>query len=901
MRTNTLLSQQKPSGSGPGVFALEFIRAFRATGCYNDVSRMLFLNQIKKDFQPGTWKKGQTSFRENHVAQVKLKNHLVTAEVSEESPMGSVEKLKTTLLMDRGTIRTSSCECSAHGVYEKHCRHIAALACWMLAKGSLLRSGIVDGDEGAAAHEEVEGRVKKPTLPKFVPAEPVAFVRAIFEDKVMTGITVEAALRYKDPIRDREMVSTLHQLIKKETDTYKTTEDLHLKLLHEFIPILHNVHAPKVPYQGATMLENLAKLLSHEHKSQIVYHDNLQVKYDSTPLKLLSLNVGSKSDLGRLLTFEFRNDRFRIDSTELQKLATIGRLSSSYCLVGDMLYRFEKSLNLIAQFSNRSGMANESNKKGPVTPTGFSYLDDDEDYPLHPLSVYRLSLELGVDDFTVDKDWKDFFDWKRTFESDDLPDLPRVDYGFELRDYQKNGVSWVWSLYHRGLAALLADDMGLGKTHQVLAILTSFYKGRTKPALPTLVIAPTSVVSAWVQKLEKYPTGLKWTVFHGKGRVLPDKDVNLVLTTYGILQREASLREREWHCVILDEAQAIKNAITISSRASRVLRSKFRIAMTGTPIENHATDLWSIMEFLLPGYLGSLPRFKRLYGGGSKEHPDDGQTGALKRLISPFLLRRTKNQVLKELPEKTEEVILCEMTQIQKKAYKKYLESAEAAKAREDLQAGKKINYANILSVLTRLKQVCDHPRLPEVTGAKVKKLSAMDPWETGKWVAFDELLNEALGSDLKIVVFTQYLGMMDLIGLWLKEKNVGFVELRGDTPDRAARIQKYADDSETKVFLCSLLAGSLGIDLTAGSVCIHFDRWWNPARENQATDRLHRLGQTRGVQVFKLQIPGTIEDRIASIIQSKTELSDALIEQSALGLKAFSRAELLELLSVPI
>ncbi|MBS1962863.1 MAG: DEAD/DEAH box helicase [Bdellovibrionales bacterium] len=863
---------------------------------------MLFLNQIKKDFQPGTWKKGQTSFRESRVAQVKLKNHLVTAEIADENPAGKVDQLRTTLLMDRGTIRSSSCTCSAHGIYEKHCRHVAALASWVLAKGSLLRAGIADANEGSAATEESAAKPKKPVVPKSVRAEPVAFVRAIYEEKVLTGITVESALRYEDPIRERTSVTTLHQLIKKDSENYRTTDDLHLKLLHEFVPVIHNVHAPKVTYQGANMLENLAKLLSHEHKAQIVYHENINVRYDTTPLKLHSLNVGAKGDLGRLLTYEFRSERFRIESSELEKLTAVGRLSSSYCLVGDTLYRFEKSLNLISQFANRSGMANESNsKKGPVAPSGYSYLDDDEDYPLHPLSVYRLSLELGVDDFTVDKDWKDFFEWKKTFEADDLPELPRVNYGFDLRDYQKNGVSWVWSLYHRGLASLLADDMGLGKTHQVLAVLTSFYKSKSKPALPTLVIAPTSVVSAWVQKLEKYPTGLKWTVFHGKGRVLPDKDVNLVLTTYGILQREASLREREWHCVILDEAQAIKNAITISSRASRVLRSKFRVAMTGTPIENHATDLWSIMEFLLPGYLGSLPRFKRLYGGGSKEHPDDGQTSALKRLISPFLLRRTKDQVLKELPEKTEEVILCEMTAAQKKAYKKYLESAEAAKAREDLQAGKKINYANILSVLTRLKQVCDHPKLPEITGSKLKKLGSMDPWETGKWIAFDELLNEALGSNLKIVVFTQYLGMMDLIGLWLKEKQVGFVELRGDTPDRAARIKKYADDPETKVFLCSLLAGSLGIDLTAGSVCIHFDRWWNPARENQATDRLHRLGQTRGVQVFKLQIPGTIEDRIASIIQSKTELSDALIEQSALGLKAFSREELLELLSVPI
>lgn len=861
-------------------------------------SRMLFLNQIKKDFQPGTWKKGQTLFRDNKVAQVKLKKNLVLSEIEDEA------SLRTTILAERGSIRTSSCSCSAHGAYEKHCKHVAALATWIVAKGSLLRAGIGDESEGMAAIDPSEVKPPKPAPPKIIPAEPVAFVRAIFEDRVLTGVTVEAALRYTDPFKKQPAVTTLIQLIRKDADTYRTAggssnDELNLKLLHEFVPIIHNVHAPKVTYQSQSMLENLAKILSHEHKKQIILHDNIIVKYDTTPLKLISLNVGSKSELGRLLTYEFRNERMKIDSTELEKLSAQGRLSSSYCLKGDTLYRFEKSLNLISQFANRSGVAHEG-KKGALPPAGYSYLDDDEDYPLHPLSVYRLSLELGVDDFTVDSDWKDFFEWKRTFEQEKIPKLPNIEYGFELRDYQKNGVSWVWSLYHRGLAALLADDMGLGKTHQVLAILSSFYRVREKPALPTLVIAPTSVVSAWVQKLEKYPTGLKWTVFHGKGRVLPDKNCNLVLTTYGILQREASLREREWHAVILDEAQAIKNAITISSRASRVLKSKFRVAMTGTPIENHATDLWSIMEFLLPGYLGSLPRFKRLYGGG-REHPDDSQTSALKRLISPFLLRRTKAQVLKELPEKTEEVILCEMTQIQKKAYKKYLDSAEATKAREELQAGKKVNYANILSVLTRLKQVCDHPKLPDVTGTKLKKLSSMDPWETGKWAAFDELMSEALGSNLKVVVFTQYLGMMDLIGLYLKDKGVQHVELRGDTPDRAGRIKRFAEDEDCKVFLCSLLAGSLGIDLTAGSVCIHYDRWWNPARENQATDRLHRFGQTRGVQVFKLQIPGTIEDRIASIIQSKTMLSDALIEQSALGLKTFSREELLELLSAPI
>jgi hypothetical protein len=877
---------------------------------------MLFLNQIRKDFQGGTWKKGHTLYLDNKVGQVRLKQDLFTSEITEE------ESIRTSILAERGIIRTSSCSCSAHGAYEKHCRHVAALANWIIAKGSLLRAGIEDSNEGTAEVPEIaplaNGTVLKTEkrdvvaaapLTRVVNAEGVAYVRGIFEGKVLTAITVEPSLRFTDPIKKTPAVLSFLQLIKKDAETWRTTDQLHLKLLHEFVPIIHSVHAPKVTYQGQSMLENLAKLLTHEHKGQIVLHDNIKVRYDSTPLKLTTLNVGKRSQLGRKLTLQFQNDRIALSSEDLEKLSGVGRLSPNYCLKEDTLYRFEKSLTLISQFANRSGLSTASveidettgKKRGKKNQmvSGYAYLDDDEEAPLHPLSVFRLRLELGVEDLTVDEDWKDYFEWKKTFDQEEIPKLPNVDYGFELRDYQKNGVSWVWSLYHRGLSALLADDMGLGKTHQVLAILSSFYRTKNKPTLPTLVIAPTSVVSAWIQKLEKYPTKLKWTVFHGKGRVLPDKDINLVLTTYGILQRESTLREREWHCVVLDEAQAIKNAITISSRASRVLKSKFRIAMTGTPIENHATDLWSIMEFLLPGFLGSLSRFKRLYGG-SKEHPDEFQTDALKRLIQPFLLRRTKNQVLKELPEKTEEVISCVMTTAQKKVYRKYLESAEAVKAREDLQTGKKINYANILSILTRLKQVCDHPRLPDLTGGKVKKLSSMDPWESGKWAAFDELLNEALGSNLKVVIFSQYLGMMDLMSLWLKEKNVGYSELRGDTPDRAERIKRFSEDPTCRVFLCSLLAGSLGIDLTAGSVCIHYDRWWNPARENQATDRLHRLGQTRGVQVFKLQIPGTIEDRIASIIQSKTELSDALIEQSALGLKAFSREELLQLLSLP-
>ena len=214
---------------------------------------------------------------------------------------------------------------------------------------------------------------------------------------------------------------------------------------------------------------------------------------------------------------------------------------------------------------------------------------------------------------------------------------------------------------------------------------------------------------------------------------------------------------------MLDEAQAIKNADTLNARSCRALKADFQIAMTGTPVENQSTDAWSILEFLLPGYLGTLPRFKRLYGAG-REGSSPAQAAALRRLISPFLLRRTKGQVLKELPEKTEEVVHCEATDVQKIAYRGFLRSAEAMRARKDLEAGGKIDYANILALLTRLKQVCDHPRLPDLTTGKVDGIEALKPEDAGKWEAFQEILDESLGSSLKVVVFTQYLGMIDLI-----------------------------------------------------------------------------------------------------------------------------------------
>lgn len=927
--------------------------------------QMLFYNQIKREFSNVSWRRGQNYFREERVQNVRLEGDLVVGQVqgTGEAPYeaaivmarGTIANSKCSCpahrlyethckhvaalgiwVVERGSLLRLGIHTGDYGVGKKgdqplvladpekakqdvRLRVLLQMHPFLTDCGFIVRrdrvAAFAEGKEKSGRsfsvpvtlveaialqeHAAVESEVR--AAPEPIPAEPVAFARGYFQNKVLSALTLEPALRYIDPESKIVQVQAIAYLTQQADGSWKSSTGAYLRPIRDDAPIVQGLGAAKLVFQGQEALESLAKVLMSPERKRIVLHSGIDVELDHRPLKLMSMNIGRKSDKARQLTYEFGNKDIRLNSAELAQLSTQGRLSNQFVWKDNKLYKLETSLSRLSQYANRSGVAAHEDGKADFSADGFGSIYDSDDHPLHPLAAYRLSLEMGVENFNVDPEWTEFHEWRKEFEKKKTPKLPEAEYGFQLRDYQKNGLSWMWSLYHRRLAALLADDMGLGKTHQVLALLTSLYRSgsKTRPKLPSLVVAPTSVIAAWSQKLNRYDTHLKWAIFHGRERSLPaNGKIDLVLTTYGILQREPQLREREWHMVILDEAQAIKNSSTISSRSSRALKSQFRIAMTGTPVENQSTDLWSLMEFLLPGYLGSLPRFKRLYGSG-RDGTSEAQADALKRLISPFLLRRTKTQVLKELPEKTEEVVTCELTPAQRKAYQACLQSAEAQQARQSLEeSSKKIDYASILALLTRLKQICDHPRLPDLTTGRIKKIDALKPEDTGKWDTFDELLNEALGSGLKVVVFTQYLGVIDLISRVLKERGIGHTELRGDTPDRAARLDRFARDPECKVFVCSLLAGGLGIDLTAASVCIHFDRWWNPAKENQATDRLHRIGQTRGVQVFKLQIPGTVEDRIAGIIASKIHLSEALVEESALGLKSFSRKELLNLLN---
>jgi SNF2 family DNA or RNA helicase len=461
-----------------------------------------------------------------------------------------------------------------------------------------------------------------------------------------------------------------------------------------------------------------------------------------------------------------------------------------------------------------------------------------------------------------------------------------------LRPYQKTGYSWLWQLRHAGLNGVLADDMGLGKTHQAMALLLSIYeRGATQPSL---IVCPTSVLDSWIEKMRTFAPGLRPYRYYGtrKPEMLSLPGLRAVVTTYSVLVRDADILSKiSWECAVLDEAQYIKTYGTQFAQAARALDATTRLALTGTPIENRLDELWSIFEFLQPGYLGSAESFRTRF-----EIPivRDGNRAALtllQKMIDPFKLRRAKGEVLADLPPKVEDARWCELTPPQAALYRALLEK-EGALVEGLRDSGAAPDYVGIFATLSKLKRICDHPALV-LEGGRTRGL------RSGKFEAFAELMDEVLRSGHKVVVFSQYLEMMDIIEDWLKDRRIRFVEIRGSTRERAEAIRAFNGDPDCRVFVCSLLAGGVGIDLTAASVVIHYDRWWNAAKEDQATDRVHRIGQTRGVQVFKLITRGTLEEKIDLMISAKGELMNSVVQVDPAAFKRFSRADLVELLSM--
>jgi SNF2 family DNA or RNA helicase len=443
-----------------------------------------------------------------------------------------------------------------------------------------------------------------------------------------------------------------------------------------------------------------------------------------------------------------------------------------------------------------------------------------------------------------------------------------------LRDYQREGLGWLHFLRSFGLGGCLADDMGLGKTVQVLALLDSRRGTKQRPNHPSIVVVPRSLVFNWVREAERFAPKLRVLDFTGQGRKAADIDVNhvdVVITTYGTLRRDAAeLASIQFDYAILDEAQAIKTAGSASAKAARLLRADHRLAMTGTPIENRLDELWSIFEFLNPGMLGKSSAFGALAHLTAPDEPA-AERDVLARALRPVILRRTKDQVARELPPRIEQTLHVELEGPQAKFYAELLEAYRRSVLERVESVGIAKSKMHILEALLRLRQAACHPVLadPRRASAPSAKLDALMP-------ALDEVIAEGH----KALVFSQFTSFLALVRERLDTAGVTYEYLDGRTRDRQARVDRFERDAGCRLFLISLKAGGHGLNLTAADHVFILDPWWNPAVEAQAIDRAHRIGQTKHVIATRIVARGTIEEKILELQASKRALADAILGQ---------------------
>ncbi len=509
-----------------------------------------------------------------------------------------------------------------------------------------------------------------------------------------------------------------------------------------------------------------------------------------------------------------------------------------------------------------------------------------------------------------------------------LPDvsLPETFEG-TLRPYQLRGVSWLAFLERFGFGACLADDMGLGKTVQLIALLSyerAIAKQTTEHAedvpedqvldevdakhelvLPTLLVVPMSVVGNWLRESGRFCPSLNVVVHHGPERLSGDalvkqcEDSDVVITTYALAHRDKETLERvKWRRIVLDEAQFIKNPQAKQSQAVRSLVAERRIALTGTPVENRLSELWSIMDFLNPGYLGAAGNFQRRFAAPIERYRDKPRSEQLRSLIGPFVLRRVKTDptIIADLPEKLETREYCHLTREQAELYETTVKRVLA----EVEQAQGMHRRGMVLSALIRLKQICNHPSqaLRDHTAN-----APVDPSRSGKCVRILQMLDEVLAAGDRALIFTQFRQMGQLLSVMLRHelgREVLFLHGGVSQKQRVAMIDQFqSETSRAPIMILSLKAGGVGLNLTAANHVFHFDRWWNPAVENQATDRAFRIGQTRTVQVHKFVVRGTLEERIDEMIEQKTELAESIVGSGERWLTDLSSDDLKRILTL--
>ena len=493
--------------------------------------------------------------------------------------------------------------------------------------------------------------------------------------------------------------------------------------------------------------------------------------------------------------------------------------------------------------------------------------------------------------------------WKGAEELQQLNDKIRNFQGIEkieipkqiqtqLRDYQHDGLNWLQFLREYQFNGILADDMGLGKTVQALVNLL-YEKQHHQPQFPSLVIAPTSLMGNWKRETERFTPELKILLLHGPHREQQFEniaDFDIILTTYQLVLRDCKIhQQQQYHYIILDESQNIKNAKAKTAQIIFTLKSNFRLCLTGTPMENHLGELWSMFHFLMPGYLGNHDRFTRLFRSPIEKSADMQRQTQLQKRLQPFMLRRTKDAVATELPKKTEIIRTIPLSGDQRDLY----ETVRLAMDKKvQLEIGKKglaRSHIIVLDALLKLRQTCCDPRLLSLDIAKQVKTSA-------KLEMLMEMLPEMIEEGRKILIFSQFVKMLVLIEQELQQHGISYTKLTGQTKKRDEAINMF-QEGKVDVFLISLKAGGVGLNLTAADTVIHYDPWWNPAAERQATDRAHRIGQNKPVFVYKLLTEETVEEKILALQQKKQSLADAIYSGKQQQGSVFTQDELSSLL----
>ena len=616
-----------------------------------------------------------------------------------------------------------------------------------------------------------------------------------------------------------------------------------------------------------------------EYMSIYTTEDFRGMKVVSSPS--VSVGVALKSDL---LELQIHSDE--MSREELAYLLTRYDRKKKYVRLknGDFLDVREDGLGLLAEISEDLRLTESGLKKGHVNVPKYRamYLD----------AALKSNQELSVE---KNREFKGMVRNMKTIEDSDyeVPDSLRS----IMRGYQKSGFLWLKTLRENGFGGILADDMGLGKTLQVISLLLSEQesaKAGEREWHRSLIVCPASLVYNWQKEISRFAPQIKTTLVTGLATerqriVRHTKEGEVLITSYDLLKRDVELyRDMVFAIQVIDEAQYIKNPGTQAAKGVKQITAGFKLALTGTPIENRLSELWSIFDYLMPGYLGSYEKFRKNYEKPIMLENDETVTQRLKRKVTPFILRRLKQDVLKDLPEKLEQVVYARMEGEQEQLYQAHVQQLRQSletQSDEEVRKGK----IQILAQLTRLRQICCNPAL---LYENYKENSC-------KVDACMELVRDAVDGKHKVLIFSQFTSLFPVLKQKLEAYEIPCYELTGSTPkEERQRLTEAFNEDDVPVFLISLKAGGTGLNLTAASVVIHFDPWWNVAAQNQATDRAHRIGQKNQVVVFRLIAQNTIEEKILHLQEKKQEMASQILSGEGISATAMTREELLEILA---